>query len=446
MYYPVNDSESKRLLDTSTRPETSFGVIGGPRQGYANAFEHNRKLQTNREAMFAMRKVLTSPAVYVGADAWMSLMLSPTWRIRPADESAESLKYADHIGACLGIGQPPALGVPWEVRLESLLSPSLFGFGVWELVCKNVNGVWYTDIQSRDQASIAAFIVDANDKVVAVDQTPVYGWSSSIATIPASRILHIVHRPRGDGDFCGLGMLRACEPEYGDRVALSQLAIAGAQRWALQTPVIKPNQEMVRDLGLTPEQVQTEINDAQLMLKAYTSSEQAYLILPSFLEIDTFGGDISAPQALDSMIDSRDRRMLTVFLQQWLMLGSANAGGSYSLGETHVRAGEEHAAQTLTRLCRNMSSYIERAVKWQFGDVSRLKLPAITFDGLNSETFVQKLEALTGLVSSGILTPDDKMEDDVRRALEFKSERSVERTYENRMKLTVQPPVESGQG
>ena len=203
---------------------------------------------------------------------------------------------------------------------------------------------------------------------------------------------------------------------------------------------------MVRDLGLTPEQVQTEINDAQLMLKAYTSSEQAYLILPSFLEIDTFGGDISAPQALDSMIDSRDRRMLTVFLQQWLMLGSANAGGSYSLGETHVRAGEEHAAQTLTRLCRNMSSYIERAVKWQFGDVSRLKLPAITFDGLNSETFVQKLEALTGLVSSGILTPDDKMEDDVRRALEFKSERSVERTYENRMKLTVQPPVESGQG
>lgn len=442
-YRAITEAEAQDLLDTAKRPEDQLGVLGGPYQASINAFEHNRRLQAPRQAIQSYRKVLSCPAVYVGADAWMSLMQSPTWRIAPADDTPEAQKYADHIGACLGIGQPPALGVPWAVRLESLLSSVLYGFAVFELVCRQVDGVWYTDIQSRDQASIAAFVVDGNDRMVAIDQAPVSGWMSVPARIPASRILHLVHRPRGDGDYYGCGTLRACEPEYGDRVRLSGLAISGAQRWALPTPVAKPNYELARQMGLTPEQMTAEISDATQMLSKYTSSEQAYLFLPPWIDLDTFGGDVSAPQAIDSMIDARDRRMLTVFLQQHLMLGSANAGGSYSLGETHVKAAQEHAAQTLTRLCRQMSSYIQRALQWQFGDVPRTMLPTIQFDGLNSETFVQNLGNLASLVTAGLLTPDDGIEDNLRRALEFQSDRLEDRSSNARLKIAPAPASEN---
>ena len=424
MYKPITEAESRQLLDTTERPEVAMGAVGGPSQGYGNAFEHNKRLQNNLTAIQSMRKVLSSPAVYVGADAWLALMQSPTWRIKPGDDSPQSQKHVDHLGANLGIGQPPALAVPWAVRLESLLSSVLYGFGVWELVCRKVEGVWYTDMQSRDQASLSTFITGPNDELVAIEQTALSGWTRRVAQIPASRLLHIVHRPRGDNDFHGMGTLRACEPEYGDRVKLSGLAISGAQRWALPTPVCKPNQEMARQMGITPEQMKVEISDAEAMLSKYTSSEQAYLILPPWIEIVTFGGDVTAPQAIDAMIDARDRRMLTVFLQQHLMLGSANAGGTYSMAETHVKAAQEHAAQTLTRLCRQLSSFIQRCIQWQFGDVPRATLPTIEFDGLNSETFVQNLAALASLVTVGLLTPDDGLEDELRRALEFQTERT----------------------
>lgn len=422
MFRPVTKAESLRLLDTSTRPESANGINGGPQTGYVNAYEHNKRLQNNRTAIESYRKVLTSPAVYTGVDAWMGLMQSATFRVEAANESPEAEAYANHIGACLGLGQAPALGIPWEVRLESLLMSCLYGFSVYELVCKQINGVWYTDMQSRDQASIAAFVLDEKEQLVGIEQAPVYGWSSSISMIPASRLLHIVHRPRGDTDYYGLGMLRACEPEYRDRVALSQSAISGAQRWALPTPVMQPDYALAQQMGLTPEQIASEIADAILVMKSYTGAERSYMFLPSWIKIDTFGGDVASPEKIDMMIDARDRRMLTTFLQQSLMLGSANAGGSYSLGETHVKMAEEHAASTLTRLSRQLSSYIARAIEWNFGSYDRTNLPTIRFDGLNSETFIQKLEVLSGLVSSGLLDKDQELKSELRRALEFKSE------------------------
>jgi len=434
MWGQATKAEGDRLIDTTARPESAMGVVGGPAQGWANGYEHNRLLQTNSKSILAMRKVLTSPAVYVGADAWLALMQSPTWRVRPAGDDEFSRRLADHIRACLGIEQPPVLGIPWEVRLESLLSSALFGFGLWELVCREVDGVWYTDLQSRDQASITSFQVDASDRLVGYLQSPVAGWSSTASVLPAGRCLHLVHRPRGETDWCGTGMLRACEPEYQDRVALSQLAIAGAQRWAMPTPTATPDYQMTRDMGLTSEQVDAELLDVRTMLKGYTSSERAYMVLPPWIKLTPFGGDVQAPQALDTMISARDHRMLMVFLQQWLMLGSVGSGGSYSLGETQVKAGADHAAQTLRRLCRQMGSYIDRAIRWQFGDsVSRLQMPTLEFDGLNSETYVAQLAALSGLVQAGILTPDDGMEDDVRRALEFRAERTIDRPSEARM-------------
>lgn len=408
------------LVDDQERPEAPIGRTGGKARGtWGSAYEHNRRLANHPERIAAMRQCLTYGPCVTGLDAWLGVMHQPTWSVEPADESPEALAYADHIALCLGIGRVSPIGCVWPAKLEELLTACLYGFGVWETIPREVDGVFYTDLQYRDPGSIAQFVVDESDRLVAVEQIPLSGVGVG-QPIPMSQALHLVWRPVSSDDYTGVGMLRAVEPIYRENVMIQQLAAVAAQKWAVGMPTATLDPELCSRYGIdTPEQMQQELIKARRDLKKLTSHEQGHLMYLPWIKIGTFGGDITQLSTIDAMIDSRDRRILTVWLQQWLMLGSANAGGSYSLGETHVKAARDHAAGVLTWAARSIDRFIERAIRWQFGLAPAVKLPRLRFDGLSSEVFVDKLAMLPSLVTAGLVDADDTSKDAIRRALEL---------------------------
>ena len=420
MYGVPSPAMGNRLLEDPQDPPPERGRVGGNSRGqWGSAYEHNRRLQAHRDRITAMRRCNTYGPVAIGLDAWLGVMHQPTWSCEPGDDSPAAQVYADHLAACLGIGRHSPLGVNWAAKLEELLTACLYGFGLWETIPENIDGVWYTRLLYRDPASISHWVVDESDRLVAAEQVPLQGFGTGVV-IPMSQLLHIVWRPVSADDYTGVGMLRAVEPLYNDAVTLQQLAIVAAQRWAVGTPTVTLDEEMAARYGMdTPELMAAELAKAKSTVKGYTSHEQAHITHLPWVKLGDYGGDISQLPAIDGMIDARDRRILTVWLQQWLMLGSANAGGSYSLGDAQVRAGRDHAGGVLSWLCQALQTYIARAVRWQFGPVQNSQLPRLRFDGLASEAFVEKLTALPSLVSAGLLVVDDTVTTDIRRALEF---------------------------
>ena len=444
MYGVVSTAESARLRDATERPSTEMGVGGGYSGAgiYGSAYEHNRRLQANPDRIAAFRRAMTHWSVQSGVTAWRGLCEIATWSVTAADDSPQAAQYAAHIRACLGIGAQSPLGTEWQVVLRQLLQAHLEGFAVWEMVPVQVGGVWYTPLLPRDATSIARWIVDGDGRLAAVEQRPTAGYGT-FRIIPASQLLVYVCGAVAHDDYSGEGMLRSVEPLYRDVVTLQQQLIAGVRRWATPTPVARLLPDVSRQFGNpeTPAFVQAELEKYQQTLQLYISHDQSYLMVPPWIELATFGGELGNLAEVQAIIDARDRQILSVASAQWLMLGTANASGSYSLSETQMSAAHDAAQAVDDDICRGMQSYIGRAVRWQFGpNVPDALMPRMKAAGLASEAFVRYLSVLPSLVSADLLRPDDAVRDAVRAAVEMPAEDPSARPRGQRVRPAAIPP------
>ena len=422
----VSNAESARLRDASERPGAELGVGGGRSTGgiYGSAYEHNRRLQANADRISAFRQCMTHWSVQSGVTAWRGLCEIATWSVEPADDSPQALQYADHIRSCLGIGAVSPIGTEWQVVLRQLLKAHLEGFAVWEMVPVQVGGVWYTPLMPRDAASVARWIVDEDGRLAAIEQRPPVGYGT-FRVIPASQLLVYVCGAVAHDDYSGEGMLRSVEPLYRDVITLQQQLVAGIRRWATPTPVARILPEVRRQFGNpeTPAFVQQELARYEETLQLYIAHDQSYLMVAPWIELDTFGGELAHMGDVQAIIDARDRQILSISSAQWMMLGTTNSSGSYSLSETQMAAAHDAAQAVDDDICRGMQSYIGRAVRWQFGpDVPDALLPRMRAAGLASEAFVRYLSVLPSLVAADLLRPDDAVRDAIRAAVEVPAE------------------------
>lgn len=417
--------EAIRLTDDRERPASIVGTVGGA-AGWARgaAYEHNTRLAAHSDRCAAFRKVMTCGPVVSAREIWRNLVHIPTYVVEPADESPQAVRNADHVKACLGIDTVSPIGTRWASKLDELLTYEDYGFGLWEAVPVQVGGVWYTPLAYRDPASIYAWVLDANGKLCAAEQMPVSGYAG-LRTIPMSQAFHMVARPQSADDFSGVGLLRPVEPYYAQWVALNQLALVAAQRWAVATPTGRINVETARLLGINVDEA-WELAQRQALvttLQKYTAADEAYMIPPAWVELGEFGGKVDNLSAIDAMIGERERRMSSVYSSQWMMLGTTGSGGTQALSTVQVEAQRDNVSALVDRLLGNMGPYITRAVRWQFGEQEPAELmPHIRADGLGSEAFAEYLAQIPALVSADAIRPDDGMRDALRRTLELPEE------------------------
>lgn len=425
MFGLVSTSEALRLTDDSVKPPSLAGVAGGMAAwAHGAAYEHNPRIKAHAARCAAFRKALTCGPVISAREIWRNLVHVPTYIVEPADESPQARQYADHIDKCLGIGAVSPIGTKWSAKLDELLTYEDYGFGLWETVPVQVGGVWYTPMAYRDPASIYQWVMDEAGTLCAAEQMPVAGYSG-IRVIPMSQAFHMVARPQSADDFSGVGLLRPVEPYYAQWVALNQLALVAAQRWAVPTPQGRINASIAREFGVNTDEAWELAQRTALatVLEDYTAAERAYMVPAAWVELSAYGGDIANLPVIDAMIDSRERRMSSVYSSQWLMLGTTGSGGTQSLSTVQVEAQRDNVASVIDRVLSNLTPFIRRAIRWQFGEsVPDELMPRIRADGLASEAFVDALAQIPGLVTADAVRPDDGIRDAIRRALELPAE------------------------
>ena len=410
----IDAARAAALQSVDARPESPIGVGGGLLSGVGAVHEPTKKLRAHPERMRLFRAAKVTAPVYLTSSLWTNTMRLATPSVEAADDSPQAEEYAHHIRECLGIGTVSPVGVRWPELFAEWLGAVEYGFSAHELVCVEAGGRWYTVPEYRDQASIAWWLWDERDRFAGAVQQPRDTGAGSVV-LPAGRMLRLTWRPEGRTDASGMGYLRPMEPLAADYQILSALRIVAAQRWAVPTPIatISPDDEQRKGAAAVE-----DADDLEDMLSKYASGDRAHIVLPSGWSLATYGGEFDVSR-IDATIDATARRIMEVLMQQYLMLGSTNAGGSYSASETQMEAARLAAQGVLEWLADSVSSdYIPRAVKWQFGDVPASMLPRLRFDGLSSEVFMKHLAALPALVASRILPMTRELQDAVARALE----------------------------
>lgn len=419
----VDAATAARLADDSARPEKAVGTGAGQssRNPYGAAYEHNRRLASHADRAARERESLTHWSVAAVYDAVAGLCRIPTWKMRPADEdSPRAVRNADHAAACLGLGDTPSpIDTVWQTKLGEWTLAKFLGFGLWELVCERVGGVWYTHMEARDQGSITGWVVDARGRLVAADQQATWG---GIVTIPAGQFLHFVAGAVAADDYSGRGLARCIEPQYRDVVALQQASIAGARRFSVPSIDITIDVEKAERAGVqvTESWINAELAKWYPTGSAYLAHERGVVARPPWIIIGTVGADAKyQPEQIEIAIDARDRRILSPGMAHWMMFAAPGSGGTYNLTEQVIEAAHDKAQAECEDWCGVMAQFAKRAVRWQYGEQEPDELmPKLTADGLSSEAFVEWIKSgqFATLVQCDAIRMDDGLRDAVRRA------------------------------
>lgn len=420
MFGLVDKLRAAFMRDDSRRVEAPAGRIGGMATTTGAAYEPSRRYQAHPDRILAMRSALVCPPVYVAVGMWSDLMRVPTPRIEPgkvgdAEPSANAIAYAEHVKACLGIGEASPAGVRWSSLWGELLGSIMYGFGAWETIAEEHDGEWFTVLKYRDPASIAWWVMGEDEELAGCVQQPLSGFGRGVE-IPASQMFRLAWRPVSRSDFSGIGFLRPAATLSVDHAAAAQLRIVGTQRFAVGTPVGKVDAETAARLG--PQAVK-DADDMAAMLADYTSSDRAYLVPPPGWDVSIFGADYDVSR-INAVLADISRSIYELVAMQWMLLGSGDGGGSYSLSETQVEASRQSAQAVCDWLGGELTAGLfPRMVRWRFGDVDRRELPTMHFDGLASEAFVKHLAVLASLQQSGITQIGPESRAKVHAALEL---------------------------
>jgi hypothetical protein len=304
------------------------------------------------------------------------------------------------------------------------LTAALLGFGLWETWAEQVGGVWYTRAESRHQGSILRWVVDRAGHLLAAEQNALGGGGAWSVVIPMTGALHAAYGAQAADDFSGVGLLRAVEPLYRDSTNLAKEYTAGAQRWSSPTPDVTIDDEVATRCGvsITPEWISAELAKWAEVARDYCVHQRAYIARPPWVKMGVYGADVTGLADMQASIDAADRRILSVFYGQWLMLGTSGSGGSYSLGETQVQAARDHAQTLCDWVASVWQRFINRAIEWEFGPVDPALVPRLRADGLGSDAFVDYLAQLQSLVAAGLLVPDAALRARIRAALDMPNE------------------------
>ena len=411
----VDESRARALMGTDERPTSAVGVPGGLAAGIGAVYEHSTSRRAHPERMAKFRAAKAAAPVYLATQLWANTLRLATPSIEAASDSPEDEALAEHVRANLGIGVVSPCGVRWPELLTEWLGAVEYGFALHELYCVEVDGRWYTIPEARDPASINRWLWGPRDEWVGAVQMPRERVLGSGAVLPAGRCMRLTWRPESRTDASGMGYLRPMEPLAADYQILSALRIVAAQRWAVPTPTAQLSGE---DEARKGSAAADDAAALETMLAAYASGDRAYLVLPSGWTLASYGGEFRLSD-IEASIDATARRLMEVLLQQYLMLGSANAGGSYSASETQLSVMRGAAQGVLEWLADEVSAqFIPRCIEWAFGPTPPARLPRLRFDGLSSEVFMSHLAALPQLVASRVLPLTKELQSAVGRALE----------------------------
>ena len=419
------------LPPSPARPDYDEHGIAGTRitGGRIWQYEENTELVGRLwvDAVERMRR--TDPVVRQCCWALEQTLMSARWRFQePANPTPAAVEATAYLNEAFGFdGRRPRLRGGFEPYLTQILKFLPLGWRYLEEVYRVEDGkVWLDRYADREPIAHSRWLTTESGELAGVEQYRSYGVNgygvpSGNPTIPANKLV-LFTVDRTGSNFEGLGLLRPCYfPWKLKKHAWDMIAIA-LERFAVPTPRVKINREVLRQQGYSDPQI-TEIRDKALAnAKALTSHELGYLVEVEGLTFETFGDGVFDPSDALTVVDKTNEEIVSAFLLSFARLG-VNDTGSRAVGEVQEAF--------FRRLAINVLDYVAqviggpagpgcgtagRLLDWNYPDLPSEQRPILTHDGLEAKSLIDLATsgALSALVQQGVWTPDDATEAQLR--------------------------------
>jgi hypothetical protein len=270
------------------------------------------------------------------------------------------------------------------------------------------DGLWHlAKLGWRSGRTITKFNVARDGGLISLEQSPAATTGLVTAasnlkpiTLPVSRVVVYVRDRRG-GNWRGRSILR---PAYGPWMMSSR-----GQRLELILGERAGSPLVVYEAAMG----ETDLTEGKKIATAVRVGREAGAAIPNGAKLTLKGIEGTLPD-LDKTIRRHDERIAGSVMANFLNLGSQSGTGSYALGSTFFNA-FILALQTIAKdIARTASRHIVAdLVSWNWPGE---RAPRLVFDeiGARRDALVQ---ALATLVSAGVLTADQDLEEFVRSAI-----------------------------
>jgi hypothetical protein len=338
-----------------------------------------------------------------------------TWRVDPAGSKVRVAKFvADELGLPL-VGKPEKAPnrtrdrFSWSEHLRMALLMLPFGHSYFEQVYRIEEGqAQLRKLAWRPHSSISKIGVADDGGLDGIYQ---YGRGPQYQEIflPVDRLVAYVNDREG-GNWYGLSLLRSAYKSWLLKDRALRIWIQSLERNGLGVPQYTASEQPPEVRGEERVQRQQEEMDAGLALaQAYRGGDTAGAALPHGATLDLKGVN---GKTLDAEPGIRyfDEQIARAVLAHFLNLGSET--GSWALGSTFADF-FVLSLQTVADQVADVATQhiVEDLVDVNFGESE--PAPRIVFDEIGSK-HPATAEAIRALADSGILTPDDNLEQHIR--------------------------------
>lgn len=326
------------------------------------------------------------------------------WEIAAANDTPEAKLQAELIEQILF----KDTGQSWTQTLNEILTFLEFGFSAFEITHKVVIGHPkfgnYNSLRSfgyRSQKTIERWNLDKETgKLLSIEQNA-YGDLHRNVTIPEESLIIFTNEKEGD-NYEGVSALRPCYGPFIRKNAYLKLMAIGIEKFAVPTPTLKVPLNMENS---------PQYSNALTVLRKYVSHQQQFITLPEGWEINFTQTNFDA-EKVRSAIDSENKEMVHAFLANFLELGSSGSGSyalSYDLSDFFL-TGIEYIAE---QICDTINQQlIPKLVRLNFGE--QQEYPRLRCAGITDKPGRELSEVLRTLAQAKVITPDDKLEADIR--------------------------------
>ena len=334
---------------------------------------------------------------------------SAEWDIEPASEDSQDIEIRDFVHDNLFNG----LQLPWEETLRQILLKLPYGCMVFEIIYKITEDgkIGWRKWAPRLPKTIEKWNVNDTGELESIVQRTYKGGDFIEVEIPKEKLM--VHTYRREGDnYLGTSILRQAYKHWFFRDKYYKIDAVAQERLGIGIPVITlPD-------GFTDD----DYNDAEKLGENLRGHERAYVLKKVGWGIEMMDMKNSGLRDPQTMLEHHTREILKSVLAQFADLGS-NSVGSYSLS----RDQSQFFLSALDSEAKDIEDTINNEIK-KLVDYNWTveKYPKLTHSDLGMKNIEELSTAIQTLTMSGALTPDDQMEEYLRRVLKLPERVEVE--------------------
>lgn len=353
------------------------------------------------------------------------LMRQAEFHIEPADNTEKDKEAAEFVESCMY-----DMDKTWADTLSEIMSFIIYGWSYHEIVYKRrvgrtkspVTNSKYEDgligwqklpIRSQDTLYGWQYKDDTDELVGMVQTAPPYYEQ---VLIPKEKALHFRTRSRKD-DPEGRSILRTAYRAYYFKKRMEEIEGYGIERDLAGFPVLSapPDLPIWDD---DPEMVAT-LARAEALVSSIRRDAREGLVLPGGengwkLELITAGSRRQFDT--NAIIDRYDKRIATSVLADFVMLGQQQVG-SFALADSKTKIFALAIGTYLDTICEVFNNQaIPRLIDLN-GDHFKgiTDYPEMVHGDIEDTDLTQFAAYIEAMVGSGVLIPDEQLEEEVRR-------------------------------